>query len=365
MIQLTLPWIKTYAGSDHKFKAGFMLHQKQCIKSVEAGARNSLVLAMEDFDGIKQHTTLFFYQDTGTFRYSKCSCHQNQPCQHVVGSLLYVLYKKEALTETLSQNKTNKMYDTFEALLMKPSTIYAKKHLSLEVIISPRDVYSKVQSSSVQLKVILNNPYLVKHVENFVNAVVEGKSYEIARNLIYKPGAYVFDAIDQKIIHLLYDYYRTRSHMLQSGNSQVLTSLKTSVQSLPGTYIARLLELVNAHHFNIDYDGLFFRHQHIEEHLEIDFYLTHEQGDYTLSVNTYDIFFPMTEDYYFVFYNNQVYQINEREKDAFKLFYHYLSDKIMGIGHNHIEDFINKVKPVLELIGFIHLDPSINERLVT
>jgi len=301
MIQLTLPWIKTYAGSDHKFKAGFMLHQKQCIKSVEAGARNSLVLAMEDFDGIKQHTTLFFYQDTGTFRYSKCSCHQNQPCQHVVGSLLYVLYKKEALTETLSQNKTNKMYDTFEALLMKPSTIYAKKHLSLEVIISPRDVYSKVQSSSVQLKVILNNPYLVKHVENFVNAVVEGKSYEIARNLIYKPGAYVFDAIDQKIIHLLYDYYRTRSHMLQSGNSQVLTSLKTSVQSLPGTYIARLLELVNAHHFNIDYDGLFFRHQHIEEHLEIDFYLTHEQGDYTLSVNTYDIFFPMTEDYDFVF----------------------------------------------------------------
>ena len=113
MIQLTLPWIKTYAGSDSRFRAGFILHQKQTIKGVEAGSRNSLHLTIKTPDQGDYSTSLYFYPDTGTFRYAKCSCHESQPCRHVIGALLYVLYKKEALTETLSQNKTNKMYDSF------------------------------------------------------------------------------------------------------------------------------------------------------------------------------------------------------------------------------------------------------------
>lgn len=365
MIQLTLQWIKTYAGSDSRFRSGFMLHQKQAIKGVEAGSRNSLHLTIQTPDQGDFTTSLYFYPDTGTFRYAKCTCHETQPCRHVIGGLLYVLYKKEALTETLTQNKTNKMYDSFESLLVSPTVGIADRHLSLEVILSPRDVFSKVQTTSVQLKVTFHSTYMIKHIENFVIAVIEGKSYEIAKPLKYESSKFIFDQTDMAIIQLFYDYYKTRNHLMNGQNSQVLTPLKASIQTLPGTYVLRLLTILEDHHFNIDYDGLYFKNQHIEERVEIDFYLTEDSPMYHVSVNTYDVYFPMTDNYTYVYYNNMVCRLTPREKEAFKLFNHYFSEKVMDIAIDQLEDFINKVKPILELIGYLHMDNTLSKRLET
>lgn len=362
MIHLTLPWIKTYAGSDDRFRSGFMLYQKQRISGVEAGAKNGLNLTVS-MEGEDLTVSLYFYPDTGTFKYAKCDCHQSQPCEHVIGALLYVLYKQDALAESLNTSKTHKMYDAFEKLLIDNSTNEGVRHLGLEVIISPRDVFSKTQNSSIQLKVNHKSSYLVKQVASFVKAICQGKSYEVTKQFVYEPGKFVFDLVDRKVIELLYDYYSTRSHMISSSGGQLMTPLKASVQTLPGTYMTRLLDILDGHSFNIDFDGLYFRKQQIEEGPEVDFHLMEEKNSYLLSINTYDIFFPITEDYRYIFYNNQIYRIGPREQEAFKLFRHYLAEKAMVVDNEHLEDFINKVMPVLELIGYVHLDDSISDRL--
>lgn len=363
MIQLTLQWIKNYAGTDNRFRAGFKLHSSQKITAASAGPKNSLNLTVQDGES-KLQTSLFFYQDTGTFRHAKCTCHNSQPCEHVIGGLLYVLYKKETLTETLHQDKTYRMYNAFESLLVSQDTRVTAAPLTLEVILSPRNVYSKVQNTTIQLKAVFHAPYIIKNIEQFVTAVMEHKSYEIAKNLTYEPNRFRIDASDSAIIQLLYDYYKTKRHMLSGQNQQVLTPLKASHQALPGTYVSRLLTILESHHYHLDYDGLYFKEQHIEDSVEVDFYLTEDESGYHLSVNTYDVFFPLTEDYTFVFYNNMICQISPKEQEAFKLFVSHLEDKILDVPVEHLDEFINKVIPVLELIGYVHMDKVISERMV-
>lgn len=362
MIQLTLQWIKNYAGTDSRFRSGFMLHSKQKISAVEAGPKNSLNLTVATEEGPVQ-TSLFFYPDTGTFRYAKCTCHTGMPCDHVIGSLLYVLYKKESLTETLQADKTNRMYDAFESLLVAAPFPSGTAPLPLEVTLSPRDAFSKVQNTSIQLKALFHTPYVIKNIEQFVTAVVFGKPYEIAKNLTYTPAYFRIDQTDRAIIDLLYDYYNTRKHMLRGQGRQVMTPLKASHQLLPGTYVARLLSLLENHPFNLDFDGLYFKDQHIKDRVEVDFYLTEDEADYQLSVNTYDVFFPMTDDYSYVFYNNQIAHIGPKERSAFRLFTHHLEEKVLEVPPRHLEEFVNKVYPVLELIGHVHMDKPIRERL--
>ncbi len=363
MIHLTLPWIKTYAGTDRKFRAGFLLYQKQKILAVEADVKNSLKLTIEDNQGYPLTTSLFFYGDTGTFRYGGCSCHQNQPCEHVLAGLLYVLYKKELLTDVLSANKTNQMYEEFEQVLVDIDDVSRSRHLGLEVIISPKDVRSKVHSTTIQLKILVKSGYMVRNVENFVKAVVGLERYEISKGIIYNPETDRFDQHDMAIIRLIYDYYMTREHLMKSQGGQLLTSLKASVQPLPPTYVYRLLEQLRDHRFNIDYDGLYFRHQQIEGKADIDFYLTEDDSEYVLSVNAYDIYFPLTKDYRYVFYNNQIYEISEKEGRAFRLFCDYFPEKVMEFGKGQIGEFLNKVKPVLELVGFVHMEESLKSQM--
>lgn len=364
MIQITLQSIKSYAGSDRRFRAGFLLHQKQNIHSVEPGPGNSLRIKAKEDDGTTYQMTIHFYGDTGTFRYAKCSCHQGQPCEHVIGGLLYVLYKKEALADQISQSVTSQMYTAFEGVLYTENRQSKKQSLGLEVILHPRSVLSKAQSTFVQLKVTAGSTYLIKNIEKFVTAVVEGKTVEITRFMNLGPEMYTISSIDKEVIFLLYDYYKTRQHLLEGSSSQVPVSLKASVQSLPSTYVYRLLNLLGDHPFNIDYDGLYFRNQQLEEQLEIDFYLTEEDNSYFLSVNTYDIFFSLTDDHHYVFYNNQIYRLGEVQANAFQLSCRYLEEKVIEIEAHHLQDFINKVMPVLQRIGFVHLDRTIQEQLV-
>ena len=365
MIQLTLPWIKKYAGSDSRFKDGFMLYQKQQITDVSAGAKNSLHITSSQGDREPVQTFLSFYPDTGTFKKAKCSCHQHQPCEHVIGGLLYALYKKESLTEILAQSKSSQMYQAFESILTPELFPKEKRQLSLDLILQPRDVFSPVQNTSIQLKVNGHSTYVVKHIERFVMAVHEGKTYELTKAFVYSPEQYSFQRDDMVLIDLLYDFYKTRAHMMAGMNRQILTPTKASVQSFPATYVHRLMALLETRSFHLDYDGLYFRHQTVIQHPEVDFYLTDEGNGYHLSVNTYDVFFPITEDFDYVFYNNQIYNVQGREKEAFRLFNHYLTDKSMSVEESMLDDFVNKIKPVLELIGYMHMESSLQERFVS
>ncbi len=365
MIQLTLPWIKNYAQNDRRFRDGFLLYQKDGVIGVEARSKNGLTIKIKDKTETTYSPTVYFYKDTGTFKYAKCTCRQGQPCEHVIGALLYILYKKESLTDTLAENETQKMFDSFQEVVIYSSGPNHKRLLALDVIFHPRNAHSNTQSTGISLKIHFHNSYLVKNIEHFVDAVVHGKSYECGKQLTYSPNQFFFDETDLKVIHLLYDYYQTRSHMAAGLNTHTFTSLKSSYQQLPSTYVGRLLDILVLSSFHIDYDGLFFKSQDIASSVEVDFYMQREADGYLLSVNTYDVFFPLTTDFSYVFYNNQISSIDCDEKEAFKLMCHYLADKSLLFEPDQIEDYINKIHPVFELIGYVHLDEDLKTAIET
>ncbi|MDF1616688.1 DEAD/DEAH box helicase [Petrocella sp. FN5] len=364
MIQLTLQWIKTYAGNDRKFKSGFMIHQKNNILSIEASSKNGFHILLKDLKDEQFELYLSFYSDTGTFKNARCTCYDVQPCIHTLAALLYILYKKESLTLDLTQNQTLKMFQSFEQVLFQPTTSNQLTLLNLEVTLHPKDAYHKTLQSAISLKVGLYQTYVVKNIESFVYAVMEKHTYELSKTLTYDSESFGFTDEDYKLIALLYDFYKTRLFLLPKRQSLVSTPIKASYQILPDTYLKRLLELLKNKSFHLDYDGMLFKDQDIIDHLEIDLYLTDDAGHYIISVNAYDIYFPLTEDYSFAFYNNQISSLSAIKADAFKLFYTYFSDKSLDIQYDHLHNVMNQILPVLEMVGYVTLEPTIAQKIL-
>lgn len=364
MIQLTLQWIKTFAGNDRKFKSGFMIHQQNNILSIEASSKNGFHVILKDLKDEPFDLYLSFYSDTGTFKNSRCTCYDPEPCIHTIAALLYILYKKESLTLDLTHNQTLKMFQSFEHVLYDPTSSNQQALLNLEVNLHPKDAYHKTLQSAISLKVGLYQTYVVKNIEAFIYAVMEKHVYELSKNLTYDPNTFTFNEEDGKLIALLYDFYKTRLFLLPKRQSLVTTPIKASYQILPDTYLKRLLELLKYRPFNLDYDGMLFKDQEIIDHLEVDLFLMEENGHYNISVNAYDIYFPLTEDFSFAFYNNQISYLSSKKADAFKLFYTYFNDKSLDIQFDHIHNFMNQILPVLEMIGYVTLEPTVAQKVL-
>ncbi|PKM54339.1 MAG: helicase SNF2 [Firmicutes bacterium HGW-Firmicutes-5] len=364
MIQLTLQWIKTFAGNDRKFKSGFMIHQQNNILSIEASSKNGFHVILKDLKDEQFELNLSFYSDTGTFKSSRCTCYDSQPCIHTLASLLYILYKKESLTLDLTQNQTLKMFQSFEQVLISPTSDNQLAILNLEVNLHPKDAYHNTLQSAISLKVGLYQTYVIKNIEAFVYAVMEKHIYAISKTLTYDPQTFTFTDEDYKLIVLLHDFYKTRLFLLPKHQSLVSTPIKASYQILPDAYLKRLLELLKYKPFNLDYDGMLFKDQVIIDHLEIDLFLMEENGHYNVSVNAYDIYFPLTEDYSYAFYNNQVSCLSAIKAEAFKLFYKHFIDKSLDIQYDHIHNFMNQILPVLEMIGYVTLEPTVAQKVL-
>lgn len=365
MIQLTLNSIKNIAGNDRLFRNGFMIHQREQITSITASSKNGFKVVTTDAASNVEETSLYFYKDTGTFKYAKCTCHDTLPCKHTIGALLYILYKKDDLSLDLKNNQTLKMLESFEDVLISRTDHQRKQFLSLEVTIHPNDVFSQSKNTYVTLRIGQSQLYMVKNIESFVSAYIKSKKYELSKTLTYNSTYHILDEVDQKILYLLYDFYQTRAHMSPSLQSHVLTPTKAANIFLPNTYVKRLLDLLQGKSYNIDYDAFVFRHQLLLDHVEVDFYLIKFERQYNIAVNTYDIFFPLADDFSYVFYNNQISQLNPKSAQAFKLFYHYFNEKHIDIPSDQLDDFISRVLPVLELIGYITIETSIKDAIVT
>lgn len=364
MIQLTLNSIKILANNDRLFRDGFMIHQKNQIQSITPSSKNGFKITMTDSDGATHTSTLTFYKDTGTFKHAKCTCHEAMPCKHTIAALLNILYKKDTLSLELKNNQTLKMFESFEELLISSEAPVNQQLLQLDISLSPRDSQNTTHATSLSLKAGPNQLYVVKNIETFIRAIYDNKDYPLSKNFVLTHDIYRFSETDQLIIELLYDYYETRSQVTPIGQSHVLTPTKAATLTLPGTYLKRLLLLLVDKAYSLDYDGFIFKNQMMTKRVEIDFFLTSDTTDYNISINNYDIFFPMSEDFTFVFYNNQLSHIDTQSAKAFNLFYHYFNEKQIDIADHQLDDFINRILPVLEMIGYVNMEDDIVAKIV-
>lgn len=362
MIQLTLKYIKSLAGSDRKFRSGFMIHQKDSIISIEATSQNSLSICMKDSKNNEQTITLYFYADTGTFKYANCSCSDTQPCVHTIASLLYILYKKESLSDELMANKSIKMFEAFERLLLPPTSTISLQLVGLSVLILPQ---SSPNTTQISLSVGITKKYTIKNIETFLIAISKNENYILSKFLTYNSTNYYFNAHDMQIIDLLQDYLLTKKVFLQNNSNNWLKPLYTNSISLPEPYLKRLLALITFESYNIRYNRIPSSHQGINKDIDIDFYMVENKSSYTISINVFDIFFPLSQDTKYIFYNHKIYELTDLQQKSFILFQHYFVDKHMDITNEQLDDFINQVLPILNRIGHVTFDSSISDRIIT
>jgi len=365
MIQLTLKMIQSLAGSDQKFKSGFKIHQKNTILSIEAISQNGLSIHLKDLSDQEQTVILYFYKDTGTFNHAQCSCGAFQPCKHTLAALLYILYKKETLSDALMASQSHKMFEAFDQLLFPTPTLVHQEMIGLSVLIAPEVTSNTVLSSHIFLSVGQKKKYAIKNIENFLTSVAQKEVYTLSKFLDYQPNTHYFNEEDQQILDLLQDYLQTKKILSQHNPSHWLTPLHANRISLPEPYLKRLLSYLKSTPYDLRYKRIPSHQFGISQDLDISFYMAQQQNLYTLSVNTYDTFFPLTQDYTYIFYNQQIYTLTPTQQKAFALFYAYLKEKYMDIAMDQLDDFINRMLPILERIGHVTLASSIQKSLVT
>lgn len=365
MLQLSLNSIKALTGgNDRLFRNGFMIHQRNQIQEIRPNTDAGFTVTIRT-DEATYKTTLYFYKDTGTFRLSKCSCSEPMPCRHTIAALLNILYKQDTLSTELKSNHTLQMFSAFESLLINHESVNDAPLLHLDMTLCPKDTRKSRSNTTLNLKAGPGALYVVKNIESFIKAAYDKESYVLSKNYSLEKNRYQFSDTDKRIIELLYDYYITRGEITPAGQAHLLTPTKAANLALPETYLKRLLDLLSDMPFNVDYDGFLFKNQQMTDHVEVDFFLTGDDEDYCLSVNTYDVYFPMTSDCRYVFYNNQISHISGKAAEAFELFYRYFEERQLNLNLTHAPDLVNRILPVLEMIGYIDMEESISEAIIT
>ena len=354
MIQLTLQNIKNIASHDHRFKDGFMLYQKGKVSFHKPASHHGLAFNTLDQDQTYR-STVYFYPDTGTFNHSKCSCSMAQPCPHVIGSMLYVLYHKDELSKAMNSKQENLMFRAFKSQLVHSTLSGSKQLLHIEPIITPVDCRKQNKQSKLSLRIGPANLYQVRHIEQFIQAYKDNKSYELHTRFTYNPYLHTFSESDKAMLELLDEFFETKKLLVSDQYATFTSPSKAASQTLPSPYFKRLLRLISHRPFTLDMDGFIFKEQELLGHSEIDFFFELEDNDYHLSVNSFDEYFPLTPDYEYVFYNNQISHLGQKAAKAFELFCHYLKEKQLIIHEDQLDEFMNTMMPVLAIIGYFHM----------
>jgi SNF2 family DNA or RNA helicase len=209
-------------------------------KYYEKGAISSLDISTSDIEGVKEGQIITLQSVVKAMdsfsNYNvkvewdniinhlrvKCSCLEQQSwygrrgiCEHTAAVLLTYI-KDYQSSYTLNNKKSD--IDELLQMLRENSEVEKefKRELNLEVNFCFKDEYES--SSSIELKLGLERPYVVRNMKNFAAALLKGECYEFGKNFTYNPALHKFNKIDEKLIEMIMEVKEMEGARSQSYN---------------------------------------------------------------------------------------------------------------------------------------------------
>lgn len=363
MINLTLNDIRK-TTNELSFRRGVMYYQNGLVSNLQhnGGEIIANVSGSEDYE-----VRVYFDGNSGNLINMNCNCpaYGKYPgsCKHIVATLLEILYSKEKLNISFDRLSNEKIINAFsKSLVYETETEQAHKvPIQLEIIIEPK--YEN--HTDINLKIGTDKLYVIKNFIEFFQAVKNNNTVTFGKYFTLDPKSQSFNEYDKKIIDMLIDYNDMYSGM-NNYHYNLTRMYNGNILQLPYGLLKKFLGTLNGGNFTLKYSGIPTTSHIFKGPLMMEFTVWQEHSNIMVKLKETHKFFSITPDYEYVFFDDAIYHLTNKERRLFKVIKEQFNthNRTLILSSDYKSSFFSTVLPVLKSFGTVKMDEEIQKDII-
>lgn len=346
-------------------------------------------------DGIKNTVTILADDKGDDISYS-CSCPSFWAtwgaCKHIIAALKFISPQWEGKTkEAYVQSQSDESNGFFEKIqpILSEGMIDREGRISVHITPSLQCIREPDGNIRIEmdLTVGIDKQYLVKDIRQFLTQLEDSmdartkNTIEFSKLFIFNPDKMTFDYKSKQLIQLLRRYLIDENRMLMSIENQKQAGLKTSLFEgrsfkMGNAGFASFFDIFQDEEIEIKYDQekpakiLFntkgFPTLNDDPENGFGFYLQKYWRNHIQFQVKNDIAYPLSIDYRYLLYRNNLYSINSRTASLLQpLLAHFIDtgNKPLIVAETELQNFYtNIILPLKKRIG-VYIDPALQKNI--
>ncbi|MGG5252522.1 SNF2 helicase associated domain-containing protein [Neobacillus sp. SM06] len=270
------------------------------------------------------------------------------------------------LTEQFIQSFALSRQETVDSAPNRP-----KEPLLVEWICKiTKPYYTGKPMISIEMKVGLKRPYVVKKIKEFLKTIQAQNQYVFTKNFTYDPTEHKFIEEDEEIIQLLQNALKQEEiyQELQSSHFYYASSTDERyliLSPMIADEVLRLLEKGNVRFENRDnaFDQIELRDSELPLALQLD---KGKQAGFQLDLSEF-LFLDYLEHYGYVLKDNVFNKLTIKQQAIIKEVTQLVAktnNPLLPIDQNQIEPFLTHVAPKINTVGNLKIASSISNQIM-
>lgn len=369
MFNLNEHLISEYSTNHSTFVNGKKYHYGNRVKSIVYDKKryrfNSVV------SGTKNYNVIIDFDRAGDIDDASCTCPAYGKywgyCKHIVAVLLSIhdRDRKININKTVKEDLSKNILDFF-----RDKVTDIKTPISIEVNYEyEKSIYKYLEDLSyLNIRMGEEKLYVVKNIKKFFEKFEDGEIIEFGKDFTFDPQKHRFKEEDKLLIDFLKELYEYEKTFNESSYGLGKRSLFQGKNiRLTQSSLKRFFNIIKNRSFNAKILGEVYKDINvIKEDISINFELTKQNKDLLLRIDYNGTPIPLTSDGQYFFYEDNVYNISDYQKENLKPFYNTVAKQdsnIIKIPSEHNEMFLTEVFPYLKKLGNINVDESVERSI--
>ncbi|MFC0472986.1 DEAD/DEAH box helicase [Halalkalibacter kiskunsagensis] len=300
-------------------------------------------------------------------------------CKHIVAMLFAIKDAQEEKGSIIPfpsakpKQLRSKMLEKFQStLVVTPKKAAAKKEplqVEYELIASKTSFSPLIDKVEIRLKVGTKRLYVVKNIEEFLQAFISKETYTFTANFSYDPMHYSIQQEDA----VLFKQLHTHIEIQASNNDHYYRSGPRRSYEIPAISLSSILELLKDKAVILTIDGVLqtenAKIKPLDKKQLLSFRLESKEKDAPVDLvsenaNEFDF---ASKEYRILIHGNSIYQLSDKQARHLHIIGEQsaYSNTIDVIPNEQLEEFCSYVLPSLQSIGIVHLSEHLRNAIET
>lgn len=301
-------------------------------------------------------------------------------CKHIV-AMLYEIKEEDSFEQASlmveSPSSSSLLLERFRDNSFEEQPIISLQSEELlvdyEIVFSYAPSFKEhlIHKVELKLKVGSKRMYVVRDIEDFIQAWMEKQPYTFTPNFHYDPTVHVFHKKDEEILQQLYTHLAIQATQPQPYHFRA--NQKRSLE-IPAVSLHSLLEKLKEVSFSYTIDGGYHTKNVTIEPLDKQqlFLFSLQESEVNedlvelISLNASDFDF-VEEEHRILLSANKIYQLSSSQAKAIQIIgEHHSNDEVMDIvPKEQLEAFCSYVLPSLSAIGQVEMSDTLRQSIET
>ena len=353
------------ADNGRVYKKGFSYYTAGRVRNFIFSPDNGLVTA-NVIGGLRYAVQVAFEKDSSVRSY-RCTCpaFTDYPgaCKHVIAVLkaaqqkLPTAWPAPVVPNRIVEDLLEIFSDHHQEIPLEEVTLVVE----LQIIPGHR------VSAQMQLKLGLQQLYVVKDIEQFISSIKTGRSLEFGKQFTFEPSRQSFKEEDRAFIAMLQEMFEQHTALTEMQGPFYTTTLLCQ-KSLPlsGYYLTKFLDSLGDKVFLWGISSApLLPTQIVRRGLPMEFSLQAQGQDLTLALESDEVPLQLTPDGSYYSYRQNIYLASPTQKDHLPPILMALrkgSTTNLVIPAAQKEFFASEALPLLGKLGQVSIDPTLEDK---